>query len=713
MMVSLPFHRRKEDSQIPAPDPEEAPECSLLVCGLPISMAVAHLGWEADTVPVKNWADGRLKTATVQVLERPLTVFRYFRPHNSHPATVPPRHLHDRLNLLNANSGFLFVHDPSNTNIEESIQCMSRYMELQELHGGRGFWVVINTPRGALTRTGHDSIAARFEDELRHHSERDDASEKSVDFGRGVLQLPVEDACRVVGEAMLTNPHIYRPRVSGDSIRPPGELSDQEFQAAFHHGRLVPWKHKDYIRAAYLTLLRRENSEKACSRWPPVLLPRLAASNSKALSSNYSQSRVFWLYQIKLAISAFRVYHDRVAGLISLKRVVHFFPELRDEKLPNTYYTSVMLKSPHAENFWMLPNLRDLVEPLIYEDPKFRERLTKKQHGDPKRLLRFAFAVVQRYLRPGETRRRSWFINIAFSSLQKYAMYLRSVEPLAAPFSETQSYFYVQLVHAALSQLVSAGKGELVQDMSYALFKDTFGISPSAWTAHYTPKLWDSLEARGRFVPPDLKPLPNCIDAGKFRFDSNLSSLELNEPFNKAGLIPELPSLEILHFHQTILFEDAKSINPSLPPDQKFIMFHNCPCHAGLPIPDDSAGSSRCLAVSYPRQYPYDHPPQLKHGCVCHAEEEVDQDGFAAVCAEQYRELEEVGKRGRGANPFAGSGEGGQGTEGGEGGQGQGRGGERMGIGERNNKGAAETRDWDGQTLAGGEEDVDEWEVVL
>ncbi|KAK4098964.1 hypothetical protein N658DRAFT_430879, partial [Parathielavia hyrcaniae] len=366
---------------------------------------------------------------------------------------------------------------------------------------------------------------------------------------------------------MLTNPQIYRPRVSGNSIRPPGELSDQEFQVAFHHGRLVPWKHKYYIRAAYLTLLRRENSDKGLLEVATSFAAEV--HNFKQRGSQFQllpESRtltVFWLYQIKLAISAFRVYHHTAPGLISVKRVIHFFPELMDEKLPNTYYTSVMLKSPHAENFWMLPNLRDLVEPLIYEDPKFRERLTKKQHGDPERLLRFAFAVVQRYLRPGETRRRSWFINIAFSSLQKYAMHLRSVEPLAAPFSETQLYFYVQLVHAALSQLTSAGKGELVQDMSYVLFKEIFGISPSEWTAHYTSKLWDSLEARGRFVPPDLKPLPDCIYGGKFRFDYNPSSVGLNEPFNKAGLIPELPSLEILHFHQTILLEDAKSINPT------------------------------------------------------------------------------------------------------------------------------------------------------
>ncbi|KAK4123051.1 hypothetical protein N657DRAFT_672102 [Parathielavia appendiculata] len=761
MMTSLPFRPCQDDSQTPALE-KSVPECSLLVCGLPTSMAVAHLRWEADPVPVKNWADGRLKTATLDVLDRSLTVFRYFRPHNSHAATVPPRRLHERLNLLNAKSGFLFVHDPSSTDIEESIQCMRRYMELQELHGGRGFWVVINTPRGALTRTGRDSIAAHFDDELRNYSELNDTLKNPSDFGRCVLQLPVVDACRVVGEAMLTSPQIYRPRVSGDSIKAPGERSDQEFWVAFRHGRLVPWKHKDYIRAAYLTLLRRENNDKGLLE----VATNFAADmhNFKQRGSQFQllpESRtltVFWLYQVKLAMCAFRVYHDHLPDPISLKRVIHFFPELMDEKLPDTYYTSAMLKSPYSEKFWMLPNLRELVEPLSHEDPKFRERLTKKQPGDPNRLLRFAFAVVKRYLRPGETRRRSWFINLAFSSLQKYAMHLRSAEPLAAPFSETQSYFYIQLVHAALSQLLKAGKSGLVQEMSYALFKDTFGISPSTWTAYYSPKLWDSLEARGRFVPPDLKPLPDCIHTSKFRFASDLWAAELNEPFKKAGLIPELPSLEILHFHQSIILEDAKSLLPTLPPAEvtthvhllqyihthlikpthttspssvtrasllplfrshlsllktssplpkphvintlilalhylsppetenpdynpppattrfnfkfrpshtdpqtkKFIIFHNCPCHADLPIiPDDTR---RCLAVYYPQQYPYDHPPQLKHGC--------DEGG------------QEVG------------------------------GGEETGVGGKDDNGDVEGRDWDGKTFAGEEENGDDWEVV-
>jgi hypothetical protein len=191
-----------------------------------------------------------------------------------------PRRLHGPLNLLDSNSGFLFVHDPSNADPEESIQCMRQYMELQLQYGGTGFWVVLVTPRGALIPSGRDSIAARFDnelskyrgrpedsisaqfdDDLRAWPEVKDAPDDFRGFARSVLQLPVEDACRVVGETILRTSRRFFPRVTRNDSEPPQELSDQEFRDAFLRGRIAPWKHKDYIRAAYLTLIRRGNQD--------------------------------------------------------------------------------------------------------------------------------------------------------------------------------------------------------------------------------------------------------------------------------------------------------------------------------------------------------------------------------------------------------------------------------------------------------------------
>lgn len=401
-------------------------------------------------------------------------------------------------------------------------------------------------------------------------------------------------------------------------------------------------------------------------------------------------------------------------------RLFQYLPELQDHKLPTTYYSSHILRSECAENFWMLPDLRALVEPPQVQTTNFREQFIQKQQEDPDRLLRFVFSVVQRYLRPGETRRRSWFINLAFASLQQETIRLRSAYPWISAYSETQSYFYLQLVHAALAQFMTTSKVEFAQKMSYPLFKETFRIMPTAWSAYYSPQLWDSLKARATFVPPDLKPLPDTIHPLNFTLEPKDSHGDPNAAFRNVGLIPELPSLETLHFHQAVLIEDAKPIPADLKPAQvtthshllkyihshlilpaltapspshtshfhhhlglliassplspshirttlllahfylhpphslnpdytppvpphplqsfhshadpttgTWIRYHNCPCHTGLPLPYTIGPD----AVCYPEQYPYEHPPQIKHGCKCHAEEDVDQDKFAALCA--------------------------------------------------------------------------------
>ena len=389
-------------------------------------------------------------------------------------------------------------------------------------------------------------------------------------------------------------------------------------------------------------------------------------------------------------MSVMRVYESKAWEYYNFKRLLHFIPEIANEDLPTTYYSPDILNSEYSERFWMLPNLRELIEPIEHPDLSFRERFTKKQPEDPERLLRFAFAVMQRYLRPGETRGRSWFINVAFASLQQQTTRLRSMQPQVLPYSETQSYFYLQLVHAALSRLIYIGGPELVQELSYPQFKATFSILPSAWTTYYRPSLWNSLKARVSFVPPDRKPLPDTIYPPPFWIGPTHRNAKAR--FHKPGLIPELPSPEILHFHRALLLEDAKSLPPTLSPSAvtshahllKYIhthlilpqptpestithhakllttasplphrhltyylhllhtpglqpaytpppptRFHNCPCHAAVPIPALWPSSSP-NAVAYP-----DNAVQrlgqrreqarwgLRHGCVCHGGEKV------------------------------------------------------------------------------------------
>lgn len=242
-------------------------------------------------------------------------------------------------------------------------------------------------------------------------------------------------------------------------------------------------------------------------------------------------------------------------------------PQLLIQDLPKSYFSSDILSSKHADEYWTLPNLHGLTELPTKFDPGLGRQITLQQQGDPDRVLRFAFVVVQRYLRGDSSRRRSWFVDQGFACLQQNTIRLRTLEPsLNIPaFSTTHTYFFVQMVHLALSQLpipsTGSKKTPLHQSITYPAFKALFNLTPTIWTKYYTRKTWYGIAARAAFVPPDLQPLP-------VGFDTLLSpfSIPLNTPFHAAGLLPEIPSLETLNFHVSILLSDAQSLpSPLLP----------------------------------------------------------------------------------------------------------------------------------------------------
>ncbi|KAL2170804.1 hypothetical protein VTG60DRAFT_4373 [Thermothelomyces hinnuleus] len=321
----------------------------------------------------------------------------------------------------------------------------------------------------------------------------------------------------------------------------------------------------DYLRAAYFTLLEcgvRDLDLLEVATIFATRMKRFRRRNSHAQHPPEPRTlTVFWLYHVRLALVAMLSFSVR--GPTHFKGIFRYFPELADERLPNTYFSPDVLASSYSQDYWMLPNLRELVELVQYRDSQFRHKLTRPQHEDPHRLLRFAFAVVQRYLRPGETRRRAWVTNLALDSLRRQTMRLRSLCPGVSAYSETQSHFYLHLVHAALLPL-TLGNAHLLQNMTYPLFEETFRISPSAWTAYYSPQLWDSIPARARFHPPDLQPLPDTVSPANFHLLSTHRSP--NESFRRAGLVPELPSFEVLHFYRAILLEEAKLIGKTPTP---------------------------------------------------------------------------------------------------------------------------------------------------
>jgi hypothetical protein len=125
---------------------------------------------------------------------------------------------------------------------------MHRHVTLLLRYGGRAFWVAIKTPDGPQISSPTDSLVTLFEQELNRYHQH---------FGRRVFQTPLlEDAYRVVGQELHTFP-LYKATVPTKN----DYLSDQDFWWAFLWGNITSWRHRDYLRAAYLMLVDPENDE--------------------------------------------------------------------------------------------------------------------------------------------------------------------------------------------------------------------------------------------------------------------------------------------------------------------------------------------------------------------------------------------------------------------------------------------------------------------
>jgi ubiquitin carboxyl-terminal hydrolase L3 len=272
---------------------------------------------------------------------------------------------------------------------------------------------------------------------------------------------------------------------------------------------------------------------------------------------------IFWLYHLQLAVLNFKADKrlERWPGPELFHEVLIHSPYLMYSSLWKGYYTKDLMMSPEAKQYWRLPDLQAL--------PDFAEKTqTQKRHlrrlsqEEPYRLMRFAFAVVQKYL--SSNSRRGWLVKQSLAALQTTTMRLRAKNPSLPPYSETRAYFWIQLVHAALASLkdsaIEAALAKVpLERLSFSSFRALFDMDPNMWREYYTPKTWDSIEARMAFLPPDLKPLPNVISipsAGNV-----LQALDKQIDSARIGMAAEIPSMEELAMRSTLLLDELASMS--------------------------------------------------------------------------------------------------------------------------------------------------------
>lgn len=248
---------------------------------------------------------------------------------------------------------------------------------------------------------------------------------------------------------------------------------------------------------------------------------------------------VFWLFQLQVAAVRYAHFKNLI-GLPSRDDFVPMLfhtPEIIDAGLWRKHYSKELMFSPKARASWVLPDMAPL--PSITH-PVERESTSEELLQEDKDLLiRFALTVIQST--SGTNLRRGEVIKNALSTLQTSIMQKRASMVNIEPYSETQAYFWIQFVHAALASLQSvpgnglkgmAGWHGSMNTLTLAAFKALFDISGNEWQVYYSRPLWESMKARIGFVNPDKKPLPGLISIPP---QSNTKGIKL-KTMSKGGL---------------------------------------------------------------------------------------------------------------------------------------------------------------------------------
>ncbi|RSL95192.1 hypothetical protein CEP52_012208 [Fusarium oligoseptatum] len=321
----------------------------------------------------------------------------------------------------------------------------------------------------------------------------------------------------------------------------------ESFWASFLDGSLSSWDHYTHLRAGFFALhdcFARGFGLLECAGEFMAHLNRLRQGNPERFRNTaHKTMTIFWLHQIQIAAVNYQVNNKR-------------------DKFPDRgrFYSKDVLFTPEARENWHLPDLQPLPTPAQVKVEEERQR----SGNDVDRLPRFAFSVVQKTLT--SRLRRGGVVKQALEALQSSTIRLRAADPSVPPYSETQAYFWIQIVHAYLRSLeiepskvsgVARFEGS-VTTLTFEAFKALFDITGDEWRQYYSSSVWQGIPARMGFVIPDKKALPNVFGMpSKAKIDLARSQMvnAISRRFTKPS---GLPPREDLDFWAAVLIDEAR-----------------------------------------------------------------------------------------------------------------------------------------------------------
>ncbi|KPM36522.1 hypothetical protein AK830_g10043 [Neonectria ditissima] len=468
---------------------------------------------------------------------------------------------------------------------------------IEQLHSAAGWmaefgcpymWILFNK-QDLLPPSERDSIVAglrsRFESELSQYQDRHRI--KIMDTpglsaaSRAQLDPVMKEIRQTLGQIPESSRETTKAQVK-ELERGPSEqelverikkanaesAGPDQFYQDFVRGNLDSWDHYAHLRAGHFVMfegLSRGSTLLDCATLFLSRLEQLRLQNPERFRNTAHRTMtIFWLYQLQLATVAYQIEKKLVEFPSSsdFGSIMLLTPSLMNSGLWRTYYSKDLMFSPGARDNWHLPDLQPL--PSFQRETPSSTPSAPASAVDHYRLPRFAFSVVQKTL--SSNLRRGGVVKQALAALQSSTMRLRATDPSVPPYSETQAYFWIQLIHASLKSLEMPTSGQSLSSpifdgsvtmLTFEAFKTLFDITGEEWRRHYTPSTWESIPARMSFVNPDLKALPNVF-ASPSKAKVDLARMYMANAITHRFTRPaELPPREELDFSAAIVIDEA------------------------------------------------------------------------------------------------------------------------------------------------------------
>lgn len=319
-------------------------------------------------------------------------------------------------------------------------------------------------------------------------------------------------------------------------------VSSEAFLNDFENGKIHSFDHRSHLRIGFLVLYRAMKDGKSPSQAVEIFMNTLktffAKSDPKQIRQTFHVTMtIFWCHAINLALTSFVTqidYDENDSEENLFRKFLPKFPRLSWSGLWREHYTKEILMSPEAKREFVLPDKKPFRAYMTLQTAKrstdLDDKIPNDQMTDAQFLDEFengslsSFSEIDLFricflkLQTLGSQRRGTVVSQMMEKQQRLLIRLKASQtPNLIPFSETRTYFWIQLINAAIASL-EFDDNEEIEDITFHSFQILFPeLHPQTepWKNYYSEKVFDSLEARRSFVLPDKKALPNIFTKRK------------------------------------------------------------------------------------------------------------------------------------------------------------------------------------------------------